>query len=283
MNCPRENKNARQPSFICLMYHNVPGDPRRFAGLGASITSYFVEKQRFASQMSELLAYGGRFLEIEQARSFFSASAKDEEFSWPQGCPILLSFDDGWEDSVEVAGPILEAHHGQAYLFITTQFIGRPFFVDRRQLQNLPKAQFRLGSHGQTHRLLSLLTEPEIRTELQDSKALLEDITGSTIDSLSVPGGAVDHRVRRIAREVGYRFLFTSEIHVNNRRTSPLAIGRLAIKHNTSSAALKRFVQQRISKEWVSRSLLGGPKRLLGLARYEKLRRYLLGQSQLYP
>jgi peptidoglycan/xylan/chitin deacetylase (PgdA/CDA1 family) len=286
------------------MYHNVPADPGRYAGLGTSITSYFVEKQRFASQLAEISANGGWFLKIDRLPSFFgvprfrgpehaesldSALYPDREsmpyepeLSW-QGFPVLLSFDDGWQDSVEVAGPILESQGCWAYLFVTTQFVGRPYFVDRRQLQNLPKSQFQLGSHAQSHRLLSLLTEPEIRTELQDSRAFLEDISGSAVESLSVPGGAVDDRVRRIAREVGYRFLFTSDVHANSRQTSPLAIGRLAIKRNTSSADLKRYVRQQFLREQLRRSLLGTSKRLLGLDRYEKLRQSILGHSQLYP
>jgi peptidoglycan/xylan/chitin deacetylase (PgdA/CDA1 family) len=264
------------------MYHNVPADPGRYAGLGTSITSYFVEKQRFASQLAEISANGGWFLKTDQLQSFFSPAHQKPELSW-QGFPVLLSFDDGWQDSVEVAGPILESQGCGAYLFVTTQFVGRPYFVDRRQLQNLPKSQFQLGSHAQSHRLLSLLTEPEIRTELQDSRAFLEDISGSAVESLSVPGGAVDDRVRRIAREVGYRFLFTSDVHANRRQTSPLAIGRLAIKRNTSSADLKRYVRQQFLREQLRRSLLGTSKRLLGLDRYEKLRQSILGHSQLYP
>jgi peptidoglycan/xylan/chitin deacetylase (PgdA/CDA1 family) len=263
------------------MYHNVAAHPERYAALGSSITSYFVDKQQFAGQLSEISASGGWCLRAEQLRSFFSPVPEPEVFE--QGFPVLLSFDDGWQESVETAGPILEAHASQAFLFVTTGFVGRSFFLDRRHLQNLPKSQFQLGSHAQSHRLLSLLPEDEIRAELRDSKAFLEDISGSTIDSLSLPGGAIDDRVRRIAQEVGYRFLFTSDIHVNTRQTSPLAIGRLAIKRNTSSADLRRYVRQQFVRERLSRSLLGAPKRLLGLARYEKLRRAVLGHQQLYP
>ena len=271
----------RRPSFVCLMYHNVVADPGYYAGLGSSITSYFVDKQQFDDQLSEISAGGGWCLKAEQFQSFFSTGPLPDGFE--QGFPVLLSFDDGWQESMETAGPILQAHGCQAFLFVTSGFVGRPSFLDRRQLQNLPKSEFQLGSHAQSHRLLSLLSETEICTELRDSKAFLEDASGSTIDSLSLPGGAVDARVRRIAREVGYRFLFTSDIHVNTQQTSPLAIGRLAIKRNTSPADLRRYVRQQFMRERLSRSLLGAPKRLLGLARYEKLRQAVLGHKQLYP
>lgn len=222
-------------------------------------------------------------MRAEEVQAFFAGPAKDRGVSWPTRFPVLVSFDDGWKDSVEVAGPILEANRCQAFLFVTSQFVGRSLFVDRSQLANMPQNQFVLGSHAQTHQLLSLLSDREIRLELQDSKKFLEDIRGHVIDALSIPGGAVDERVRRIAQEVGYRLLFTSDIHRNSHVTGPLAIGRLAVKNNTSPANLRRFVHQQIAGEWLRRFVLGGPKRLLGLARYQKLRRYLLGHSNSHP
>ncbi len=278
-----EPDSEHSRSFICLMYHNVSADPGSHNSLGASITSYFVDKKKFATQLAQIEESKGWFLNSDQMRSFFSETSNNSNTPWPLGYPVLLSFDDGWQDSVEVAGPILEAHSCQAYLFVTTEFVNKPFFVNQRHLQNLPTNQFQLGSHGRTHRLLCLLSDQEIRAELEDSKAFLEDVGGFGIDSLSVPGGALDHRVLRIAGEVGYRYLFTSEIHVNSRQSGPMDIGRLPIKRSTSLSALNRFVQQRIARERIRRSLLGGPKRLLGLARYEKLRRFVLGQSQTYP
>ena len=270
-------------SFICLMYHNVPGAGVDLTGVGASTTSYFVDKDRFADQLKEITSYGGWFLSAKQVEDFFSGPPAETGASWPAGYPVLLTFDDGWRDSIEVAGPILQEHGCQAFLFVTTQFVGQPLFVDRRLLANLPRDQFRLGSHAQTHRLLSLLSDMEIRAELRESKSFLEDVGGHPVDALSIPGGAVDDRVRRIAVEAGYRLIFTSEIHRNSRATGPLAIGRLAIKRRTSSASLRRFVRQQITGEWMRRSILAGPKRLLGLARYQKVRNYLLGQSQSHP
>jgi peptidoglycan/xylan/chitin deacetylase (PgdA/CDA1 family) len=265
------------------MYHNVAKEPKQYESLGSSITSYFVSRELFASQVQDICAWGGWFLNADQVKAFFANRQLSTSPSWPKGHPVLLSFDDGWRETVEVGGPILKANHCQAYLFVTTQFIGQANFVDRRILSNLPREQFILGSHARTHRLLSLLSDDEIRSELKDSKGFLEDIGGHAIEALSIPGGAWDRRVRQIASEVGYRFVFTSEAQVNSRRSGPLAIGRLAVKEKTSTSTMRRFVEQRIISERIRRTLLQGPKRILGLARYEKLRRYLLGQNSDHP
>src|SRR5262249_3634376 len=150
-----------------------------------------------------------------------------------RGHPVLLTFDDGWRDSVEVAGPLLRSEGCEAMLFVTTNFVGRPHFVSRQDLQRLPRNLFRLGPPARTHRMLSRLSESEIRGELTDSKHFLEDVAGHEIDALSIPGGALDERVRRIAAEVGYRFLFTSSVHANTPETGPMHIGRVAVKQST--------------------------------------------------
>jgi peptidoglycan/xylan/chitin deacetylase (PgdA/CDA1 family) len=128
--------------------------------------------------------------------------------------------------------------------------------------------------------MLSLLPEDEIRSELSDSKKFLEDALGYEVDTISVPSGAVDRRVRRVAAECGYRFVFDSEVRVNRRGDSPLAIARIAIMHDTGLGAIDRYVQHQLARERVRRALLQAPKRLLGLKRYERLRRTLLGEKR---
>jgi peptidoglycan/xylan/chitin deacetylase (PgdA/CDA1 family) len=124
--------------------------------------------------------------------------------------------------------------------------------------------------------MLSQLGDAEIRAELSDSKKDLEDAVGYAVDTLSIPSGAVDARVRRIAAECGYAYVFDSEVRVNRRGDSPLAIARVAVMGCTTPDAVERYVRQRVARERLRRVALQAPKRLLGLKRYERLRRWLL-------
>jgi peptidoglycan/xylan/chitin deacetylase (PgdA/CDA1 family) len=193
---------------------------------------------------------------------------------------VLLTFDDGWKGAVELGGQALERHESQAIVFVTTDFLGRRHFLSRADVTKLDPARFRVGSHARTHRMLSLLLEHEIRAELTDSKNALEDLTGYEIDALSIPSGAVDRRVRRIAVECGYRFIFDSEVRINRLGDSPTAIARVAVTRRTPPYDFRRYVQGRLTQERVRRAVLSAPKRILGLHRYEKLRRRLLGEKQ---
>jgi peptidoglycan/xylan/chitin deacetylase (PgdA/CDA1 family) len=268
-------------AFVALMYHNVGPDGEPYADLSPSATSYFVSRTAFDQQLAVIAEQGGEFMTWEDLRRFYGSPVTTQDGSYGGGAvPTFLTFDDGWLDTCDVGGPVLESRGARAIVFVTTDFIGKPRFLSRQQLSRLPANVFRVGSHAQTHRMLSLLSDEEIRGELADSKKFLEDAMGYEIDALSVPSGAVDGRVRRIANESGYRLVFDSEVRVNRRGDDPLSIGRVAIMHDTPLPAVCRYARGQLGRERARRAVLQFPKRVLGLKRYERLRRRLLRERQ---
>lgn len=265
--------------FLSIIYHNIVNNISLYYNVSPSSTNYFTSLAAFESQLRELYSHGGWCMGTRALDEFYGIRTEATAVCQLRGYPVLLTFDDGWQEAVEVGGPVLENNRCEALLFVTTDFVGRPHFLTRHQLQQLPQDLFRVGSHGRTHRMLSLLSENEIRKELEYSKGFLEDATGYPVDALSIPSGAMDVRVRRVAVEVGYRFLFTSEVHLNDIKRGPMDIGRIAIKRNTSLRAFRGYVQHRVTWEQSRRWFLQAPKKLLGLPRYERLRRHLLGEA----
>jgi peptidoglycan/xylan/chitin deacetylase (PgdA/CDA1 family) len=259
------------------MYHNVSADDASHAHLSPSATSYFVNRAGFNEQLARIADCGATCMDVDSLRRFYQSVRPAGS---GDGRPrVLLTFDDGWRGGVEIGGPVMERYRARAILFVTTGFLGRPHFLTRGELFHIDRELFHVGSHGCTHRMLSLLSEAEIRAELADSKQLLEDVTGYAVDTLSIPSGAVDARVRRIAAECGYTFLFDSEVRVNRRGDGPMAIGRVAIMRNTRPEDVDRYVRLRIGRERLRRAILQAPKRLMGLPRYERVRRRLLGET----
>jgi peptidoglycan/xylan/chitin deacetylase (PgdA/CDA1 family) len=266
-------------SFASLMYHNVVTDDDGAAarevtcGLSPSITRYFVGAQRFASHLetaqrvADVMTYG-------DLQAFYASKSP----SPAPGPRVLLTFDDGWRGSVDVAGPLLAERGLQALLFITTGLLGRPHFLTASELARLPRETFQIGSHTVTHPFLNELDDNAIAEELRCSKSTLEDITGVEVDALSIPNGAADKRVIRIAAETGYRFVCVSSVHNNTRRRGPLAIGRAAIRANTSLAAVARYATGDLGREQLRAALLSLPRRILGATRYRRLRGALLGE-----
>jgi peptidoglycan/xylan/chitin deacetylase (PgdA/CDA1 family) len=64
---------------------------------------------------------------------------------------------------------------------------------------------FALGVHTVTHRALPLLSDEEVRREVADCHAWLQEVTPSPLPLLAIPYGLRDDRTRRIALEAGMR------------------------------------------------------------------------------
>lgn len=264
-------------SFVSLMYHNVVDDGATFPELSPSVTSYFVDRSTFAAHIQEVCERGN-CIDFGAMQRFFST---DDAIAGCNKNPnvIQITFDDGWLGSIDIAGPILERHGVEAIVFVTTDLVGCRHFVGESQLRTLPNDTVQIGSHGKTHRLLSRLSDDRIREELTVSKAYLEDVLGTRVDALSIPGGAIDDRVSSIAVDVGYEYIFTSSVHRNTHGQGAHNIGRVAIRDTTTLSDVRRYVEHNIRREQWRRGLLSVPKRMLGAERYAAFRRRLLGET----
>ena len=266
------------PTFVSLMYHNVvppAGGPASDAALSPSITRYFVKAATFSEHL-QLLAQRAHVMNAHDVQQFYFGAASPAASSKPR---VHLTFDDGWRDCIEVGGPLLESHGFQATLFVTADYIGKPRFVSREELQAASGTTFHIGSHARTHCFLNELPDDQIRYELQSSKETLEEIVSADVDAISIPNGAVDARVRRIAADVGYRCVFVSATHMNTRRRGALDVGRVAIRNQTTAAEVLGFAEGRFLRERCRQQLLSLPKHVLGPGRYRSLRRRLLGEK----
>lgn len=127
-----------------------------------------------------------------------------------------VTFDDGYEDNLPVIDSLIEAGAAPA-VFVPTGYIGKRndwdyssrFFparhLNRTQVRRLSDKNVVIGSHGVTHRSLTLMKDGALKRELAESRAELEDITGRPVDAISFPFGRTGLRVNAIARECGYR------------------------------------------------------------------------------
>jgi hypothetical protein len=127
--------------------------------------------------------------------------------------------------------------------------------------------------------MLSNLPPAEIRRELTESKAHLEDLLGRPVTTLSAPGGDVNDRVRMLAAEVGYTEIFTSAVGLNPTALGGWNIARIAVRCSTDEATLRRWLAFRLGRERVRSGALAVPKRLLGMRAYARLRRLVLGEG----
>ena len=129
---------------------------------------------------------------------------------------VLLTFDDGYRDNKTSAYPHLRDLGLQALLFVCTRRVGTDqrfahdmgLPVDNPLLDwdevNAMSDVFTVGSHAETHRLLSQLPHDEASEEIRRSKDEIRARTGQDPWAFSYPGGDWTESLEEVVREAGY-------------------------------------------------------------------------------
>lgn len=182
-------------------YHMV--DPRFSTGLTR------VTPKQFDQQLSLLIKHGFRIVTI----SDYFQSDDDTKL-------IALTFDDGYESVYEYALPILKKYDVPATVFVNPAFMGqfntwdvnlgqRFRHMDWRQLEELYKNGWEIGSHGMTHRDLPHLSVEVRERELALSRQFIERKIGDCSPVISYPFGNVSEELAVSAQKLNYKFGLT--------------------------------------------------------------------------
>jgi peptidoglycan/xylan/chitin deacetylase (PgdA/CDA1 family) len=192
-------------SIPVLMYHRVTD--RQLTGSSHGI---WVTAGQFGAQLQSL-----------RSRGFETITFRDyDRFLRDQGRlphrPIILTFDDGYEDNYTIAFPLLRKFDCRAVIFAVTDRNRRTNFWDSdeqsaalltsEQLKELDGAGIEIGSHTVTHPKLPGTAIEVIRRELGDSKDSLQQILGSEVISFAYPYGALEPATKDLVEETGYKF-----------------------------------------------------------------------------
>ena len=173
-----------RPGVAILIYHRVG------AGSGLEVdlpTSLFEAQMAMLAGEHEVVSLG---VALERLSGPEPPRAHD-----PRRPPVVITFDDGTADFVDVALPILERHRLPVTLYAATGFIedGTPFPDDGRPVSWSALADacssglLDVGSHTHGHRLLDRLSEAEVAAELDRSIALIGDRLGQAPVDFAYP------------------------------------------------------------------------------------------------
>lgn len=258
-----------KPMIAVLMYHEVSYHDGQ--GLGHITPHYVVSPQLFEMHIKALVDDGYRSLLLSDAAPQVEHGGKH----------VVITFDDGLEGNYTHALPILKAYGLRATFFVAAGSIGTPRFMSWVQLQELAEQGMSVQSHTVSHRPLQLLSDTEVYRELSESKKLIENHVGNAVTAVSMPHGSYDDRVLRIARELGYHYVCTSDVHGNvaGSLTQPFAVlGRFAITDKVSPARLRRWAackRAEVALLRFGKEVRNIVKRMIGIENYRRLyRRY---------
>jgi peptidoglycan/xylan/chitin deacetylase (PgdA/CDA1 family) len=168
---------------LILMYHHISSLPPATAlNYGLTVTD-----QNVTQQLAYLQAHGYHPILL---RDVFAAMYQHKKLP---SRPIVLTFDDGYNDNYTDALPILERFHFHGEFNIISAYVGITLGVNSYmtwpQLHTLVEAGMEIGSHTVDHQDLGLMTEVQVRHELRDSRATLQRMLGINVQFLAYPSG----------------------------------------------------------------------------------------------
>jgi peptidoglycan/xylan/chitin deacetylase (PgdA/CDA1 family) len=105
--------------------------------------------------------------------------------------------------------------------------------LSREEIREMAAAGIQIGSHTQTHSLLTGIDPEAARHEIRASKQAIEDMLGEKCEAFSYPNGDWSPEVRRMVEEAGYRFACTTERGAWTETSDPLTIPRANICEET--------------------------------------------------
>ncbi|MHB1698777.1 MAG: polysaccharide deacetylase family protein [Acidobacteriaceae bacterium] len=199
---------------------------------------------------------------------------------------LEITFDDADRSQVELAAPLLEQAGMTGIFFVPAGWVGvRPQTASWSDLHALVRSGHTIGSHGQTHTLLTHCSPATLEAELVGSRKTLEDRLGCAVQSISVPGGRWNAAVASACLAAGYTQIYTSQpgpaLAQNFAEPQELLtiVGRLIVRRRmpvstlASYAAGNWLVTAHLRTEYQAKQAL---KRLVGDVGYQTLWRRLL-------
>ena len=212
-----------------LMYHRVAAD-------GSPRTQRWrLDARTFAQQLSFLREAGYYSVSFEQWRA--AASMRRPL----PGKPIILTFDDGYEDFATEAMPLLRDYGFRATVFVVSELVGRSnlwdadlgeslSLMDWATIERLAVEGVDFGSHSLRHRPLVTLGREQLAEDLARSRRTLEEHVGHPVTTLSYPFGLVDTAVQSIAGACGYEYGVTTSERRSAWSDSLLLLPRLEVR-----------------------------------------------------
>lgn len=208
-----------------LMYHAVGDDCWGEAHL-------FVKPAELESQLQYLQDHGYETIFLEDL-------AHVEQYKKP----VILTFDDGYDDNYTQLFPLLQKYNMKATIFMIAGDIGKPHKLTRPQLRELVQSGLvSIQSHGWSHRNMADMGWTELVSELLRSKLALAFACGRVPTAVSYPNGRCTERTRTAA---GWFYAYGVRTFDGTylTGTDPLLIPRIAVTRDMTLEQFKSACQ----------------------------------------
>jgi peptidoglycan/xylan/chitin deacetylase (PgdA/CDA1 family)/GT2 family glycosyltransferase len=216
-----------------LMYH-------AFGHLGEPASRFILPADRFARQMAWLKLTRRRVISLGELMDYRRANR------WPPIGSVVVTIDDGYADSFQIAWPILCRHGFPATFFLVTnrigeqnrwdttgELVGRPL-MDGAAIRLMQQEGASFGAHTRTHPRLTTLSLTEAWVEIAQCKYELECILGQSIDLFCYPYGDFNSEIQTLTAEAGFAAACTCQPGPVGPATEAAGLNRVEVRGTDS-------------------------------------------------
>jgi peptidoglycan/xylan/chitin deacetylase (PgdA/CDA1 family) len=180
-----------------LMYHYISTPPTEADIYRRDLS---VTPELFESHLTYLVDAGYHIVTLDD---LLSALAQGRALP---DKPVILTFDDGYEDNYTNAFPLLQKYNLTGHFFIISDFTNqeRPGYMTWPQIEEMAAAGQRFGSHSRDHPSLKGQTDAYLVWQALGGKEALEEHLGAHPRWISYPAGQYDARTTAVYESAGY-------------------------------------------------------------------------------
>jgi len=147
--------------------------------------------------------------------------------------PIVLTFDDGYQDAYTEAFPILKKYGFCGTFYIIRGYVGDSNYMNQEQIDELKQAGMEIGSHSLSHPDLSTLGLDDVKTQIFDSK--------KEAASFCYPSGKYNDGVVALIKEAGYSSAVTTQPGIVDQNSNLFELPRVRIENGNGDYLAERI------------------------------------------
>ena len=204
-----------------LMYHEI-GDPE------GPWTNLYVSEENLIKQLDYLLEAGYKTVtmtDLEKNRVGKKILAEKS---------IVLSFDDGYASMYNFVFPALKERDMLGVFYLYPDKFGGWNSLSPEQIKEMAQAGMEIGSHSKSHADMTKISRENLFYELEESKKILEEISGKSIRSFCYPSGRYNDQVIEQIKNAGYGSAVTTNYGKYQLAESIYTIKRVRINYTDS-------------------------------------------------
>lgn len=119
--------------------------------------------------------------------------------------PMVLTFDDGYEDFYTFAFPLLQKYQAKATVYVMADYVNARGYLGEREIGELLQSGLvEIGSHTRRHLDLTSIKEETANEEIFGNKTKLETMFNIPVSSFAYPYGSFSQETVGLVKKAGY-------------------------------------------------------------------------------